>query len=247
MPTIVLSWHPGHGPATRFVPPGADFAAVLGDLARPAWLPEVGAMLAVYLGDVGQVGAIAELVGAVKGRQPGTLFLCDPVIGDSTGLFRPEPLARAIGDRLLPLADIATLNRHELDWLARQRIADNDGLAAAAATLGPKEVVVTSAFAGPGEAAALLITQEARYLAVHRTLPHAPHGTGDLFAALYLGHRLDGHGAPSALERALAAVLRLVEIAGAGGADEMPLAEGQDAFLAAPRGVTVTQIAGGRT
>ncbi|MEJ0097625.1 MAG: hypothetical protein WDM84_06475 [Bauldia sp.] len=45
----------------------------------------------------------------------------------------------------------------------------------------------------------------------------------------------------------MAAVLRLVEIAGAGGADEMPLAEGQDAFLAAPRGVTVTQIAGGRT
>ncbi|MEJ0097624.1 MAG: hypothetical protein WDM84_06470 [Bauldia sp.] len=129
VPTIVLSWHPGHGPATRFVPAGADFAAVLGDLARAAWLPEVGAMLAGYLGDVGQVGAIAELVGAVKGRQPGTLFLCDPVIGDSTGLFRPEPLARAIGDRLLPLADIATLNRHELDWLARQRIADNDGLA----------------------------------------------------------------------------------------------------------------------
>ena len=242
VPTIVLSWHPGHGQAARFHPGGGDFAAILGDLAGSAWLPEVGAILSGYLGEAGQVDAIVGLVNAVRSRRPDALYLCDPVIGDSGGLFRLEPLATAIGQRLVPLADIATLNRFELGWVAQKSITDNEGLAAAAANLGPKEVIVTSAFADAGEAAALLVTPDARYLGTHATLPNAPHGTGDLFAALYLCHRLDRTAPPAALERALAAVLRLVEIAGALGADEMPLAEGQDAFAAEPRGIALKRI-----
>ena len=62
----------------------------------------------------------------------------------------PAATIAAVRETLLPLADIATPNRYELEILAGRRLADNDALAAAARGLGPGEVVVTSAFAGAG-------------------------------------------------------------------------------------------------
>jgi len=238
----MLPWHPGHGKATRLKLDEVDFAALVADLVGAPWLDEVGAVLAGYLGEAEQIETVASLVAAVKVRKPQALFLCDPVIGDSKGLFRPESVAAAIRDRLLPLADIATPNRHELVWLAGRSIGDNDGLIDVAARLGVKEVVVTSALASLGEIGTLLVTPGGAHLATHRALPDAPHGTGDLFAALYLGHRLDGLGGAIALERSVAAVLRLVELAVERETDELPLAAGQDAFLAPPRGVTVRSL-----
>ena len=64
VPTVVLPWHPGHGRATRIVPPSDQFAALMDDLARAPWLGEVGAVLSGYLGDAEQAGAVAHLVGA---------------------------------------------------------------------------------------------------------------------------------------------------------------------------------------
>ena len=70
----------------------------------------------------------------------------------------------------------------------------------------------------------------------------APHGVGDLLAALYLAHRLDRVKAPQALERSVSATLALIDQAAAEGADELPLAAGQDAFLAPTSGVTLTRL-----
>jgi pyridoxine kinase len=246
LPTVLLPWHPGHGKATRLGLDAEEFAAALADLGGTPALGEVGAILTGYLGDEAQVEPLVHLVEAVKRRTPAALFLCDPVMGDEGGLFRPEALAVAIRDRLLPQADIATPNRFELAWLAGREIADNDGLIDAATKLGPKEVIVTSAFATPGEIGTLLVAKDGAHLATHRMLPDAPNGTGDLFSALYLGHRLDGVAAPIALERAVAAVLRLVEQAAELKADELPLAAGLDAFVAAPVDVTVKRVAAAR-
>ena len=238
VPTVLLPWHPGHGGASRIDMTRPEFAALIGDLRTAPRLGEIGGVLTGYFGDFGQVEEVAALVKATRAENP-ALYLCDPVIGDEGGLFRPEALAGAIRDRLLPYADIATPNRHELEWLAGKPLGDNDGLVAAVANLGPREVVVTSAFAPPGEIGTLLVAQDGAYLATHVARPDAPHGTGDLFAALYLGYRLDGLESVVALERSVAAVLRLVELAVERGADELPLAEGQDAFLAPPGGITM--------
>jgi len=45
VPTVVLPWHPGHGPAGRIVPPAQEFATLMQDLERAPWLGEVGAIL----------------------------------------------------------------------------------------------------------------------------------------------------------------------------------------------------------
>src|SRR5690606_8910206 len=65
VPTVVLPWHPGHGPATRIVPEPEQFSGLMGDLAAAPWLGEVGAVLSGYLGDASQAEAIAALVRAV--------------------------------------------------------------------------------------------------------------------------------------------------------------------------------------
>jgi pyridoxine kinase len=242
VPTVILPWHPGQGKASRMKLNDFDFAELVSNVIKARWMPEVGALLTGYLGSADQIGMITPLIDITKLRTGSAIYLCDPVIGDEGGLFRPEALAIAIRDKLVPQADIATPNRHELAWLVGTTLTDNDGLMMAAMKLGPREVVVTSAFAPPDEIGTLLITSEGAYLATHGAFPNAPHGTGDLFAALYLGHRLDGIEPPAALKRSVGAVLRLIELATENRADELPLAVGQEAFLAPPRGVKIRSL-----
>ena len=155
-------------------------------------------------------------------------------------------MQRAIRDRLLPLADIATPNRFELAWLAGRTTVGQRRAARRRPASRPEGSDRHVGLRAAGEIGTLLVTKDGAHLATHRMLPDAPNGTGDLFAALYLGHRLDGVTAPVALERAVAAVLRLVERAAELKADELPLADAQDAFVAAPVGVTVTRVAAAR-
>jgi hypothetical protein len=117
VPTVTLPWHPGHGRATRLVPDASEFAALINDLAHAPWLGEVGAIMTGYLGSSSQAAPIAALVRALKTLNPDAIYLCDPVIGDASGLYVPETTAAAIRDHLMPLADIATPNRFELGWL----------------------------------------------------------------------------------------------------------------------------------
>jgi pyridoxine kinase len=224
LPTVTLTWHPGHGPATRAVPDAGAFAGFVDDVAGSPRLGEVGAVLSGYLATAHQADAVARLVTATRARNPEVRYLCDPNIGDGGGLFVPEPVAAAIRDRLIPRADMATPNRHELGWLTGRTAVDNDGLASAAAALGVGEAVVTSAFAPEGEIGNLAVADEETLLATHRRLDAVPNGTGDLFAALYLAGRLDGRSVREAVEQAGAAVLAVAKAAADMEADEMPLA-----------------------
>jgi pyridoxine kinase len=239
VPTVVLPFHPGHGKGTRIVPPADAFAALLADLGR---LPPVGAILSGYLGAPEQARAIASLVRDVKARNPSALYLLDPVLGDGGALYMPPAVADAIRDELLPLADIATPNRTELDFLTGPAAEDNAGLIASARKLGPAEIVVTSAFAPAGMAASLLVTKDGAWFAGHAAHPDAPHGVGDLMAALYLAARLDGAAPVAALELAASRTLALIARAVAARSDELPLAAGQDSLLAKPSGVTIEKI-----
>jgi len=242
VPTVLLSWHPGHGPATRIVPPTGEFQRLLAELTTARWLSEVGAILTGYLGDVAQVDGVVRLIQALKACNPGALFLCDPVIGDHGRLFQSEALAVAVRDRLVPLADIVMPNRFELGWCTGAAAKDNAGLVNAARRLGRPEVVVTSAFAGPGDIGDLVIARDQVHLAGHVALPSVPNGTGDVLAALYLAHRLSDEPPEEALRRSVSATLRLAERAKSLGVDELPLAAGQNDLSARARGVKLARI-----
>ncbi len=224
VPTVVLPWHPGHGRATRIVPDPDQFAALMRDLESSPWIGEVGAVLSGYLGDAGQAQAVASLVAAVKARNPDALYLCDPVMGDAGGLYVAEATAAAMRDLLMPLADIATPNRFELEWLAGETLGDNRAVAQAALRMGPSRMLVTSAHAlMAGSIGNLLVTPREVILAEHRSVPRPPNGTGDLAAALFLARLMEGRSAEKALQMTAAAVFEVVARAVKRQADELML------------------------
>lgn len=224
VPTVMLPWHPGHGRATRIVPPTEQFSAFMADLERAPWLGEVTAVLSGYLGEAGQVEAVASLVETVKARNPKALYVCDPVIGDSGGLYVAEALASGIRDRLLQLADIATPNRYELEWLTGTKLDDMRATMAAALAAPPPTMLVTSAPAMmAGGTGNLLVTQTQALLAEHRTVERPPNGLGDLSAAVFLARLLAGQPAAKALQSTTASVYEILARTSKRGGDELQL------------------------
>jgi pyridoxine kinase len=224
VPTVILPWHPGHGRATRIVPEPEKFAALMKDLEKAPWLDEVGAVLSGYLGDAGQADAVASLVGAVRAKNPRALYVCDPVMGDSGGLYVPAETAAAIRDVLMPVADIATPNRFELEWMSSAKLDDLKAVITAALDAGPPTMLVTSAPAMlAGSIGNLLLTPSEALLAEHRIIEKPPNGLGDLTAAVYLARLLAGQPVAKALQSATAAVFEILARTAKRGGDELQL------------------------
>ena len=224
VPTVLLPWHPGHSRATRIVPPPEEFGALMQDLCGSPWLGEVGAVLSGYLGNADQAGDVAGLVAAVRARNPDALYLCDPVIGDTGGLYVPQSLAEAIRDQLIPIADIATPNLHELGWLTGNDLKDTRSTIAAAEMLGPALVLVTSAIAMmKGGTGNLLVSGDEARMAEHRLIDNPPNGLGDLMAATFLARMLEGLSEEKALQMATGSVFEILARTARRGADELTL------------------------
>ncbi len=242
-PTIILPHHPGQGPAQPIVPDDAAFAGLLADLTATG-SNRIGAILSGYLGTATQAGHIAGLVKTARANNPGCLYLCDPVIGDHGGLYVAEQIADAIRDRLLPLADIATPNAFECAWLAGADTTGTADLAAAAQALAPETVIVTSSPAlMRGHIGNLLVDANDRLMAEHPAVQSHAKGTGDLFAALYLGRILQGRTPRKALEMAAASTFEIMAAAAKSGADDLPLAQMQTAIAQPHAMINLRQMA----
>jgi pyridoxine kinase len=224
LPTIVLPWHPGHGPATRLRFADDDFDSAVDDLIRAPWLGEVSAILTGYFGSPRQPAAVERLVRAAKERNPQLTYVCDPVMGDLGGLYIPVETASAIREHLIPIADIATPNRYELQWLAGGELSSNQQIIDAALSLGPKRMLVTSAVpmmaGGTGN---LLLSGRSALLAEHRLIDNPPNGLGDLLAAVFLARLLDGVDEETALRTATASVFEILARTAKRGGDELAL------------------------
>ena len=231
LPTVTLPWHPGQGPGTRHVPPDAGFASLCDDLARSPHLAGVEGMMTGYLGSPAQANALLGLIGALRLANPRAVVLVDPVIGNERGLYVPVAVATAIRDRLVPLADVVTPNRHELAWLTgTERASGNRALARAARTLGAPRAVVTSAHAGSGRIGNLMVDDERTALAAH-ALSAAPNsGTGDLLATLLLAHLSSARAPEDALRRATASVDMVMRMAADADLDALPLERAREAL-----------------
>ena len=231
VPTVILPWHPGHGRGTRIVPDADQFASLLGDLEKAPWLGEVAAVLSGYLGHASQVRPVASLVKAVRARNPKALYVCDPVMGDKGGLYVAQDIAKSIRDQLLPIADIATPNRFELEWLSGTSLEDIKSVMAAALDAGPPSMLVTSAPAMmSGGTGNLLLTANDALLSEHRIIEQPPNGLGDLTAAVFLARLLDGQPAGKALQSTTASVFEILARTAKRGADELTLETDTDSL-----------------
>ena len=231
LPTILLSNRPGYGAiAGSPVDPG-KLDAMLGAAWSNGWLSGVDAILTGYI----PTPEHAALCGMwIKALNPNAIYLCDPIIGDEpAGIYISQGAAHAIREMLVPLADILTPNRFELGWLSGQAIPSAAAAVNAARSLWRPAVVVTSAPAAAPDALANMLVEPAGAAAatVPRETVHA-HGTGDFFAAIFLGHRLKGMRNRVALQAAAAAMSLVLKASK--GRSELALIETQAAWAKEP-------------
>lgn len=207
LPTVVLSSHYGYREVGGFDLEPAHMTSLLNGLIANGWLQEMDAVITGYIPTLELADGIARVLDRLGTEHPEVLYLCDPVIGDDPGgIYVPEDVAAAIRDQLVPLADIVTPNRFELQWLSGVDVSDATSADLAAEAIGADLVAATSIPAGAGRIANVLSAEDMAGQAIQLLHRGVPHGTGDLFAALLLGHMLNGMTESEALARASAGV-----------------------------------------
>jgi pyridoxine kinase len=240
--TVQLAHHPGYGTWRGHKLECEQLSEILCGLEERGVLGRCIAVLSGYLGDAAVADVVLRAVAAVRGACPAACYLCDPVIGDDgPGVFVSEGVPEAIGEGLVPLADITVPNRFELAHLTGQSVRSlADALAAAAAlrARGPGLVVATGLELPerPDELSVVAATTEEAWLVATPRLPLAVGGgAGDAFSALFLGHYLAAADLRTALEGTVAAMFALVARTCNEGAEELCLVAAQNEMIAPAR------------
>lgn len=234
LPTVILSNHPEHERFAGEQIPVGRLRAMLEALDANGWLPEVDAVMTGYMPSPEHVTFARQAIDLVKERHSDVLCVCDPILGDDPGgLYVDEDSAAAVREELLPCADILTPNRFELEWLTGTGAKRTKTAMASAQNLAPATVLVTS-LAGKDVSSLVNLLVEKKGVAA-TTVPkrkNAPHGAGDLMAALFLGGVLAGNSAQEALGKATGCVEAALELSEA--SDELKLASAPEWFDADP-------------
>jgi pyridoxine kinase len=234
VPTVILSSHAGYARVQGETVSAGLMRKLLEGLVANGWLAKCDAVLSGYLGHADQAEVVADAVRRVKAANPGAIYCLDPVFGDDGRAYAKPGVAEAMAHSLLPLADIVTPNAFELSSLASVPTRDAGDALAAAKRLGRTLVVATSIPDGADRIGALAISDKEAWLASTPRLENAPHGAGDLFAALFLSARLHGNDVRYALEKATASVFNVLEQSVRRKSGEMLLIECQDYLRKAP-------------
>ncbi|MDE2071797.1 MAG: pyridoxal kinase [Alphaproteobacteria bacterium] len=223
IPSVLLSSHAGYATVAG-EPVAADLMGrLIGGLEVNGWLDACDAVLSGYLGQAEQAQVVAEAVRRVKRANPAALYCLDPVFGDEGRAYAKRGVAEAMAKTLLPLADIVAPNAFELASLSSVPVRNPEEALTAARRLGRPLVLATSVPDGEGRIGTLAATAEEAWLASTPRLEHAPHGAGDLTAALFLAHRLQQTPLQDALAHTIEVVFRLLQEAGRSNSDEIPL------------------------
>lgn len=239
--TVQFSNHTGYGAWRGQVFEAALVRDCVQGIAERGVLPRCDAVLSGYMGDSAIGEAILDAVGQVKAANPDALYCCDPVIGDiGRGVFVRPGIPEFMRDRALRLADIATPNRFELEWLTGLSVRDLDGAKAAMAALqamGPRCVLLTSCDVGVAEGEiAMLAAEGGRVFRVATPLlPVNVNGAGDAIAALFLFHRRRSGDAAAALSAAASSVFGLLRRTLEAGSREILTVAAQEEFVAPSR------------
>lgn len=237
LPTAFLSTHTG-----GFT--GFTFLDMTEELPRVAhhWKSLGLKFQAIYSGFLGserQIGIVADFIQAF--RDPGTLVVVDPVMGDDGKAYQTYTPAMCAGmARLAALADVITPNLTEAAFLLGRDYAqlldegrslhDETALRTLAEDLsldGKRSVALTGAALAPGQTGAMCFdARTGRTQAVQAEfVAHPLHGTGDVFASVLTGALMRGDslrdGAALAVDFIHACAVRTV-------AQGLPLREGVD-------------------
>ena len=200
LPSAVLSTH------TAF--PGATFRDLTEDMPRIAahWQQSgirFDAICSGYLGSVRQMAYVADIFDSLGARD--CVKIVDPAMADHGKLYRGfdqafvEAMRSFCGkaDYLIPNITEACLltgtpYRAEYDRGFVEQLLQK------LAALGPKCVILTGAAFTPGVTGVAVTTGGETFFYGHEKLSGSRHGTGDIFAAAFVGALMRGKAAPEA-------------------------------------------------
>ena len=223
VPTVMLGRSPAKGAHGQATPPQL-FAQMLADVEADALFGLVDLVITGHFSSPEQVEIAAGVLQRIKAaatRAP--VMLVDPILGDwPNGLYVPPEVARAVAERLVPLADWITPNLWELSYLTGDPVESAAAAAAAARRLG-KPALITSAPVDEGEIGLLLVEARTATLFSHERLDHAPNGTGDLVTASFGAGLVEGLTPYAAAERAARAASESVIAAQDWDAPDLPI------------------------
>lgn len=244
IPTVTMPWHPGHGASTRIVAPENEFANFLQDIENAPWINEVGAILTGYMANPAQVKSVARLVSNIKAKNQNCIYLCDPVIGDFSGLYIPQETATAIRDELIPKCDITTPNRFELSWLLDHEPPKTiETTIQLANQLGSQHIITTSCpTEHSNQTGNLYVSATKKLLATHAEFEDPPNGPGDLTAAIYLGHLLDKISPEENLSITTSSVFEILQNATKRGSDELTLESDAQSIVKPRDRISITDL-----
>ncbi len=240
--TVQFSNHTGYGDWTGQVYSGQAVRDLVDGVAARDAFRRCDAVLSGYVGAADIGDAILHAVTLARQANPAAVYCCDPVIGDTdTGVYVRPGIEALLREQALPVADIATPNRFELERLT--------GLPCA--TLGTAKTAVRHLHATlrPGGLGCVLLTSletettpagqidmmsfEAGAFHLLRTprLPVSVNGAGDAIAALFLFHRLRTGSAAAAMEAAGSSIHGLLRRTAEAGSREILMIAAQDEFI----------------
>ena len=140
---------------------GDQLRNILKGLQRNGLLEGVGHLLTGYIGSESFLRAVLDVLKTLRSSNNGICrYVCDPVLGDynSNGegrFYCPPQLAKIYRDEVLPLANVVTPNRFEVEQLTGMEVTTLDDAKDACKKLhdlGPELVFITSAtFNGEGD------------------------------------------------------------------------------------------------
>lgn len=219
LPSAVLSTH------TAF--PGATFRDLTEDMPHIAahW-QEAGirfdAICSGYLGSVKQIQYVSEVFETLG--KDGCVKIVDPAMADHGKLYRgfDESFVEAMkafcrrADFLIPnLTEACLLTDtpypQEYDRTFVEMLLHKLEL------LGPKNIILTGAAFTPGVTGVAVLSQEGVHCYGHEMLPESRHGTGDIFAAAFVGSLLRGKTALEAAQIAADFVCECIRLTLQGG------------------------------
>jgi pyridoxine kinase len=233
--TVAFSNHTGYGKWRGDAVPTRIIASLFEGIAELGVLRHCDAVLSGYLGEPEVGPLLLDIVARVKAANPNALYCCDPVMGDfGPGWYVRGGIPEWYRDRALAVADIATPNRFELEWLTGTRIgtlAEAAEAAAALRRLGPRIVLVTSLEPASDRLAVLAAAPDGVWAVETPRLDIEATGCGDAMAALFLGWLLKGRPVPEALALTVAAIWGVVEATLTAGGGELALIAAQDELV----------------
>ncbi|NRA73510.1 MAG: pyridoxal kinase [Rickettsiales bacterium] len=209
--TVQFSNHTGYKKWQGEIFPRKHIKEVILGLEELEVINKCQAILSGYMGSSEICEEVQDTVNRFKKKNENLIYLCDPVIGNTSCYVRPEVL-EFFKKKLK--ADIITPNQFEAEILSGIKIIDKNSIKIIAQkfhSLGIKIVIITGikftndtpdhsyTFISNGKSNYMIKTQEHSF-----SMPIS--GTGDLFSALYLGYYLSSKEPITALQKTVTSV-----------------------------------------